>query len=713
MSMDRFLFMTNLKPAALFSLTLFLAGAGFAQVEPTATPGPRVSDQLSKALDGVRPGTGASREQREKAYAKLLEGQRYIWNGDRLRSMVGRQANIRLAKNAFQESVALDPNLSESYTALAELAINGQPQDADEAISLALLAVRTNPNNFGARRILARLYTFQSRISSGTFNPSVGEKAIAEWRHVVRLDPRNAEAWALLAELFEKTRKTDDSIDALRKWIASATPIETRFYQMLMSGASLAPENASLKLGSALLKARRTKEAIETLSVLVADDPANFTALDLLREAVENADSQASAIAIESLKQAVFTNPSNISLINLTADVQARSGKVDDAAKLLRDSSARLLPSDRNSAAVLQVTLGDILGRADRTDEAIAAYEAALSARGLDKVPTLADADREFVTYVFGKMIQSLKAANRVADAKAVILRARKMLGSDDLFADRELISLLRETGSRGEALDVIKSVRSKLPNDYGMIRLEATLLTETGKVDDGVALIRKVIDASASSPSSITKSTPPDSGESVTIAVPASDAFSNYLFISNLYNQANRGKEAIDAANQAYAVARGSERKQIARLTLATAQQMSGDLKGAEATLRELLKETPGNPIALNNLGYFLLEHDNRVQEAFGLIQQAVKIDPTNPSYLDSLGWAYFRLGKFADAEKNLKDALRMDSGSGTIHEHLGDVYQKQGKSDLARTYWERAVSLFSDPDDVTRVKKKLVIGK
>jgi Tfp pilus assembly protein PilF len=180
-------------------------------------------------------------------------------------------------------------------------------------------------------------------------------------------------------------------------------------------------------------------------------------------------------------------------------------------------------------------------------------------------------------------------------------------------------------------------------------------------------------------------------------------------LFISNLYSQANRGKEAADAANQAYAVARGAERKQIARLTLATAQQMSGDFKAAEATLRELLRETPGNPIALNNLGYFLLDRDDKVQEAFGLIQQAVKVDPTNPSYLDSLGWAYFRLGRLAEAEAKLKEALRIDSSSGTIHEHLGDVYQKQGKLDMAKASWNRAAGLFSDSEDVARVKKKL----
>jgi tetratricopeptide (TPR) repeat protein len=693
------------------STLLLLGGIAAAQTEaiptPSPVPTPRVSDLLAKVLDHRRSDAITSREDKEKAYAKLLEGQRYIWNGDRLRSMAGRQNNVRLAKRAFQESVEFDPSLSEGYTALAELAINGQPQDADEAIKLARLAVKVNPNNFGAHRILARLYSFQSRISGGKYNPELGNKAITEWNQVVHLDPRNAEAWALLSELYDRSGKPDESIDALRKWLASAAPVDSLFYQRLMGGASLSPETASMKLGAALLKAGRTREAIETLSALIADDPGNTSALDLLREALENANAETGAIALESLKQAVFANPENLSLVELLAQLEAKSGRLDDAIDLLRAISARHLPNDRPSASVLQVTIGDLLARADKPQEAIVAYEAALNVRGLEKAELLADDEREFAMYVLGKMIQTLKNADRVSEARDVIERSRKMLGAEDLFADKELISLLRETGNRTEALAAVKAVRSRVPNDYGFIRLEATLLTETGKVDEAVALIKKLMETTTAPPP-VTTSVP-GAGESVSVAIPASDAFSNYLFISNLYSQANRGKEAADAANQAYAVARGAERKQIARLTLATAQQMSGDFKAAEATLRDLLRETPGNPIALNNLGYFLLDRDDKVEEAFGLIQQAVKVDPTNPSYLDSLGWAYFRLGRLAEAEAKLKEALRIDSSSGTIHEHLGDVYQKQGKLDMAKASWNRAAGLFSDSDDVTRVKKKL----
>jgi Tfp pilus assembly protein PilF len=193
------------------------------------------------------------------------------------------------------------------------------------------------------------------------------------------------------------------------------------------------------------------------------------------------------------------------------------------------------------------------------------------------------------------------------------------------------------------------------------------------------------------------------------TFALPASDEFSNFLFISNLYSQAKRGKEAVDAANQAYLITENAERKQIAKLTLATAQQMAGDFQGAEKTLREILKQSPGNPIALNNLGYFLTERDEKLDEALKLIERAVKIDPTNSSYLDSLGWAYFKLGKLPEAEKYLKEAVQIDDSSATIHEHLGDVYQKQGKPESAKASWQKALTLASEADEINRIKAKL----
>ena len=93
---------------------------------------------------------------------------------------------------------------------------------------------------------------------------------------------------------------------------------------------------------------------------------------------------------------------------------------------------------------------------------------------------------------VMEKMLQTYKAANSPADVRATIERARKLFGKDDLFADRHLIAYYRETGKKQEALDAVRKVRILLPDDYGFMRQEATLLTELGRVDEGVAIIKR-----------------------------------------------------------------------------------------------------------------------------------------------------------------------------------------------------------------------------
>jgi predicted Zn-dependent protease len=660
---------------------------------PTPAPTPRLSTALAQNLEQMEK-VELPRERREQAYVKLLEGQRYYWSMNRQRSQAAQAARARLARESLQKALELDPTLAEAYTMLSELALSLPPNDIEEAISLANLAVKLNPNSYGARRILARLYTIKSRLNSGTLDPAWTAKAIAEWKEVTRLDPRGAEAWAFLSEFYWRTDKNEERVAALEKWLASAAPIETRFYRTMMGmSEDLSPEKASVKLGAALLKAERTREAVEILSRAIADEPENAEAIDLMREAVEDADRETAAKAVEALQAAVYANPSNLVLIGLLADVQARSGKIDDAVKIVRGAVARLGATDKNSAAVLQVSLGDIYAEADRVGDAVAAYEEALKMRGIEKSGAPAtDEDAEFAGQVYGKIIAVYKNANRFNEARTAIENARAVLSREDSFADRQLVSLNLETGKRAEALQVIRAMRQRQPTDESLIRMEAEILADSGKVDEGVALIKNLLKGKTASAPTI-----------------LSDDFSNYIFISSLYNRAKRGREAIEAANSAFNAAEGAERKQIAKLTLASAQESAGDFPAAEATLREILKQTPGNPIALNNLGYFLVERNLKMDEALKLIQQAVKIDPTNPSYLDSLGWAYFKLGKYDEAEKYLKSAARRAGDSATIHEHLGDVYQKRNKTDLARAAWQRALNLAADAESVNRIKSKL----
>lgn len=566
--------------------------AGIGQVATTTTPEPpMLSNVLAAKLRLGSSKRGVSTEVRGKAYAKLLEGQRFIWlagNIRRSRGQAAYQEYVRAARSAFIAAVEIDPFLAEAYTALAELSLTTPPSDLDEALRLAQLSTSIDKDNFGARRIEARLLTFKSGIANDVLDPVLTQRAIDAWKYIANLDPRNAEAWAFLSEFYGKTGKDEERIESLKRWLASSVPIDSQFYQRVTGGRdSLAPENASIKLSEAFVKAGKITEAIDILSQVITDDPDNGEAVELLRQAIASGKGAHTAAAIQALQIAVFANPDNQSLGTLLAEA-------------------------------------------------------------------------------------------------------------------------LRRSGNRTEALRTIRSLRVKTPNDETLARREATILTELGRVDEAVTEYRKhLVERSKFK----TESGTGKNGDSTYYSVDLgyTDQFSSLLFISQLYSSAGKGKEAIDSANKAYTAAQGAERKQIARLSLATAQQMAGDHNAAEATLREILKESPGNPIALNNLGYFLLERGEKLDEALKMIKGAYEVDPTNPSYLDSLGWAHFKLGDLTEAEKYLKAAEKIDPMSATLQEHLGDLYKRLGKMSLAAEYWSRSLDLSTDRADIERLKGKL----
>jgi tetratricopeptide (TPR) repeat protein len=676
---------------------------------PEMSPTPAATIKLSKLLAANLNSAGSasvSQQNAAKAYAKLLEGERFLWkakNSRGPRNAAVQQQNIRDARLAFQDAIAANPHLAEAYTALAELAITAPPTDVDEAIDLANLALKIKKDNFGARRILARLYTYKSGLGSRSLDSVHSVKAVDEWKFVASLDPRYAEAWAFLAEFYERQDRKPEQIDALEKWRSSATAIDSQFYRQMTGGrATLSPEVATFKLGDALFKSGRIQQAIDILSQIIADDPDNANAVELLSQAIRSSKGDDAAKAVVGLQQAVYANPENPALVNLLAESYFRAGRFDDAAAALGSAANKVAATDKSMAALHFVSLGELSEKAERFADASAAYERAIAIRGLDAAATLSDDERMFLGEVFERMIRAAKAANRPDDVLKIIDRARKAFGPEDQFADRQLINLYRDGGKRSEALKVVQAQRNRSPLDEGLARQEASLLTELGRVDEAVEGYRKFM---ASRSANVTQT-----GNSVSFA--PLDTFSSLLFISSLYTQADRSKESIEAANQALAAARGTERRQIARLSIATALQMSGDFAGAESTLRDILKESPNNPIALNNLGYFLLERGERYDEALTMIRKAVDTDPTNPSYLDSLGWANFKVGKLAEAELYLKEALRQDPSSATINEHLGDVYAAQSKPDLAKSFWQRALNLAAEEKDVVRLKKKLGVN-
>ena len=642
-----------------------------------ATPSAQSSNAPSASATPEVP--AASRERRQQAYAKLLEGQRYLNNMGSNPSA----AAVRQAEQAFQQAAQLDPTLAEAHTALAEIAFFFS-QDFDLAAREASFAENIDRDNFGAHRLLSRVYAIKSGLRVSNLDKSFVERAIKELREVVRLDPTDPEGLALLGEMYYATGRVSEAIDVWTRWAAVPAATDSRIFQFITNGRELSPDAASARLSEAYMAAGRYTEALAAIRRAISLSPDNKEYVELLSQALEKGGGDDNSIIAE-LQRMVTADPNNTSTLRLLAQVQARAGRVDDAATTLRTAIARRTKDDRDQL-LLRLYLAQMFSDALRYSDAINVYEELLKDRGITNAPLTSDDDKEFASEVLQRIIGLQRSAERPSDVKATIERMRRLLGPDDPTADEQYIEFLRNQGQRREALQAIRAARQRFPDQDQFLQLEAETLTDLGQVDEGVALLRARLKRSASD-------------------------YGIYLTISNLYSQAGRGREAIEAARKAIAITPADNAQMMtdALIVLSSAQERAGDTKGSEESLRSILAKDPNNATALNNLGYFLIERNERLTEALEMIQRAVKAEPTNSSFLDSLGWAYFKLGKFDEAEQHLSDAARRNTSSATIQEHLGDLYQKLGKTEQAFTAWKKALALSVEADEMARLKTKL----
>lgn len=134
-----------------------------------------------------------------------------------------------------------------------------------------------------------------------------------------------------------------------------------------------------------------------------------------------------------------------------------------------------------------------------------------------------------------------------------------------------------------------------------------------------------------------------------------------------------------------------------------------AGRLAEAEKTLRELIAKDPIDSAALNFLGYMLADRGDRVPEAIELVQRALRLEPGNPSYLDSLGWAYLKQGNLSEADKSLTDAAAQLPQNSVVQDHLGELRFRQERFADAVAAWERALAGDGESIDRAAIEKKV----
>jgi len=277
--------------------------------------------------------------------------------------------------------------------------------------------------------------------------------------------------------------------------------------------------------------------------------------------------------------------------------------------------------------------------------------------------------------------------------------------------AYKEMISLGGEYALRGydneveayrdghqwkDAVNAAAEAAKALPDERGVQLMYAFQLADTGQPDQGLALAKAQLKGNADAPK-------PEDRETL-------------IALSNIDVRLHRSAEAHAYLDKADALSSRPEDKLYIDLLRATIYDHDKQFDQAEAEYRKALVIDPSNAIVLNDLGYMFADRGVNLQEALKMIQKAVDLDPQNGAYLDSLGWVYFKLGQYGPAEENLHKAIERTSTDASIHDHLGEVYEKTGRLQLAVSQWERSMSEYAhslpadaDPADVAKVKHKL----
>lgn len=187
----------------------------------------------------------------------------------------------------------------------------------------------------------------------------------------------------------------------------------------------------------------------------------------------------------------------------------------------------------------------------------------------------------------------------------------------------------------------------------------------------------------------------------------------SAWTSLGDIYRSADNYKAATDAYDHAIKLLDPPVKEDwplyFAR---AVAEDQSGHWDLAQADLQTALKLSPNQAQVLNFLGYSWVDHGSHLTEALAMLEKARALSPYDGYIVDSVGWAYYRLGRYADAAKTLENAVLLVPGDSTINEHLGDAYWRIGRKLDAHFQWSHALAFGPDPGEKEKLEKKLQSG-
>ncbi len=456
-----------------------------------------------------------------------------------------------------------------------------------------------------------------------------------------------------------------------------------------------------------------------------ADDRA--ARLTLTVKDLKDGDFAAARTQIAQSAQGPFTS---LTLTLLDAWAADGAGKIDVALKDLKDVPAR---GGTDTLAHFHQAL--VLDLAGRNDEADQAYLAALATAKVS--PRTLEAYGRFLERT-GKTdaAKALYEKYRGQDGLIPVIEA----GEARLAAGKKPERLIRnpQQGAAEALFGIAASLMNSTNADVAILYLRLGLYLSPDldlakivladrfealeKFEDAIAVYRSISpDSPYKRAASIqiavdeTRLTQTDKAiaDLMTITKQAPNDVTAWTALGDAYRAVDRYDDAAKAYGKAVEVI-GAATKQDWPLFYArgVAEASAHDWSAAEQDLRHALKLSPNEPQVLNYLGYNWVSRGLNLTEALALLQKARSLSPFDGYIVDSVGWAYYRLGRYADAADALEQAVQLVPGDSTINEHLGDAYWRVGRKLEARFQWDHALAFGPMPEDKTTLENKLKYG-
>jgi tetratricopeptide (TPR) repeat protein len=587
---------------------------------------------------------------------------------------------------AYKRAMALDPQSAEIPSDLADLYM--RRNRASDAIAAAEQALKISPDHLGAHRVLGTIYgsmgtsdntragreARRENLAKGiqhlekAIGPATGravgnvnvramlarlyvangqyDEGIALLGELVKEEPGWQDGAVLLAEAYRAAGRSDEAI----KWLEDAAPGNPELYATLADYYSRAQrwQDASAAYEKSLASSPRNgfEIRLQYASMLLgarrSDDESIRRARDVLREAV----------AIRASERALY----------LLSQAERRAGDVDAAERTARRLISQNSANPRGYAALAEVfeERRRFQQIADEIAPAVATF------RGGNDAAAALSMLLPHLGFAYQQIGQAEKAVAAFEEALT--------LAPGDAALTFYLIQAQIGAKRYAAAAALAQAARTKQPDDLGLARLEAEALRQLGKADQGIALLEDLLKRRA-------------------------DDSSAHIALAQVYADANRGAQAVKVLQEAQA---RFPAETAVTFELGAVLEKQRKFSDAEAVFRQVIARDPAHAPALNYLGYMLADRGERLSESVDLIKRALEVEPDNGSYLDSLGWAYYKEGKLDLAEENLKRAADQLLANSVVQDHYGDVLFRLGRFDDAIAAWSRALT--GDGENVDR---------